>query len=60
MIEDKKLGLKITENPLEELWTRVIESTKARINELENIFNFVEKAVIETAEKRFANLTSKK
>jgi len=59
MIEDKKLGLKITENPLEELWTRVIDSTKARINELENTL-IVEKAVIETAEKRLADLTSKK
>lgn len=51
MIEDKKLGLKVTESPLETLWTRVAENTKQRITELENTL-IVEKAVVEIAEQK--------
>ena len=36
MIEDKKIGLKVAENELEELWHRVIESTENTIKSLKN------------------------
>ena len=51
MIEDKDLGLKVAENPIEALWARVLENTKQRITELENTL-IVEKALIETAERK--------
>ena len=51
MIEDKELGLKIAENPLEVLWTRVKENTEARIKELENTL-IVEKALLELSESK--------
>ena len=53
MIEDEKLGLKIAENPIEALWHRMVENTKARITELENTL-IIEKAVLEMAEKKCA------
>lgn len=58
MIENKELGLKIAENPIEALWTRVKDNTKQRITELENTL-IVEKAVIETAEKKLAEMQTK-
>ena len=51
MIEDKKDGIKIAENPIEALWNRMVENTKSRITELENTL-IVEKAVLEMAQKK--------
>lgn len=48
MIEDKKIGLKVAENPVEELWARVEESTKARIKELKDSL-IVEEAFLQLA-----------
>ena len=51
MIEDKKLGLKIAEDPLEVLWTRVYENTETRIKEIENTL-IIEKALLELAKAK--------
>ena len=51
MIEDKALGLKVTESPIETLWARVFENTKQRITELENTL-IVEKALLEMAQTK--------
>ncbi|RPJ56501.1 MAG: hypothetical protein EHM12_10305 [Dehalococcoidia bacterium] len=51
MIEDKKLGLKVAENPVEELWTRVQEATTGRIKELKNTL-IVEEAFLKMCEEQ--------
>ena len=58
VIEDKNLGLKIAENPIEALWTRVTEATEARIKELENTL-IVEKAVVEMGKKKLKEAQGK-
>ena len=45
MIEDKELGLKIAEDPIEALWTRTKNATEMRITELENTL-IIEKAFL--------------
>ena len=51
MITDKKLGLKIAENPIEALWTKTKEATEMRIKEIENVL-IIEKAFLEMAQEK--------
>ena len=51
MIEEKELGVKIAENPIEALWARVRDNTAQRITELKNTL-IVEETVLKMAEKK--------
>jgi hypothetical protein len=51
MITDKKLGLKIAENPIEVLWERTRETTEMRIKELENTL-IIERAFLGLCESQ--------
>jgi len=50
MIEDKELGIKVAENPLEALWERTKKATEQRIKDVENTL-IIEKAVLKMCEK---------
>lgn len=56
MIEDKKIGLKIAENPLEEIWETVRKSTEARIKDMKKTL-IVEEAVLEMAENKLKEVS---
>ena len=53
MIEDKKLGLKIAENPLEVLWTEQLQRSEQNIKQLENSL-IIERAFCELAKEKLA------
>lgn len=53
MIKDKKLGLKIAENPIEALWERSKEACTSRITELENTL-IIERAFLEMCKEKLA------
>ena len=51
MIEDKELGLKISESPEETLWERVKKSTEAEIKALQDSLT-IQTAIKEMAETK--------
>jgi hypothetical protein len=51
VIEEKELGVKIAENPIEALWTRARDAGTARIKDLENTL-IIEKAFVEMCEQK--------
>ena len=57
MIEDKKLKLKIAENPIEELWENVRKESEMLIKQSENSL-IVQKAMKELAEKKLKDLSN--
>jgi hypothetical protein len=58
MIEDKEIGLKMTESKTETLWAEMVKNTKLRIESLENT-QIIEKAVLEMAEAKLAEEQAK-
>ena len=58
MIEDKKLKLKIAENPIEALWERTRKATEIRIAELKNTL-IIEEAFLKLAEEKLKKSTEK-
>jgi len=55
MIENKELGVKIAENPTEELWENVKRNSETRIKEMENAL-IVERAFLEMCEEKLKSL----
>lgn len=56
MIEDKELGIKIAENPIETLWTETIAATENRIKVLQNSL-IVEQAFLITCNEQLKKST---
>ena len=59
MIEDKDLGLKITDSREEKIWTTTKESTEHRIQQLEDSL-VIEKALLDLANKKLDEMGVKK
>ena len=55
MIENKELGVKIAENPTEELWENVKRNSETRIKEMENAL-IIERALLEMCEEKLKSL----
>lgn len=51
MIEDKKLGLKIAENPEEAMWNEIISQTEKELKHLKNLITFQEAVLVMAKEK---------
>lgn len=55
MIEDKELGLKVAEDPLEALWESTRIATELRIKSIEDTL-IIEKALLEMCEDKLKEL----
>lgn len=51
MIEDKKLGLKVAEDPVEEAWQHVKDNATKQISDMKIAFE-IQEAVIKLAETK--------